>query len=948
MIFVTRVKAIVVVFILCLVALPSLAQKKESKSATGSFPTIKYEKYRLPNGLEVILSEDHRLPLVAVNLWYHVGAANERIGRTGFAHLFEHMMFEGSKHVGPKAHFKYLEAAGANDINGTTEFDRTNYFETLPSNQLELALWLESDRMGFLLETLDQEKLTNQQDVVRNERRQSIENAPYGLVEEEIYHQLFPKGHPYYADVIGSHADIEAARLDDVRKFFTTYYSPSNASLAIVGDFDPAQVKLVVQKYFGSFRTGPPVPAVQAATPPILKEKRVTVTDQIELPRVYMAWLMPSIYKPGDADADLLAQVLGGGKSSRLYKKLVYEKQIAQDVLVQNQSALLGSVFMIQATAKPGVKPEVLEKAINEELEALRKNGPTAEELERARNKTQAQMIRRLELLGGFGGVADTLNRYNHYLKDPGYLPKDLERYDEVTPATAKALADERLKDSARVVVYGVPGQKEITDVPRSHAEAEKAPAPVAKNEGMDESWRTTPPKPGPLSKLTLPTPTSFKLPNGLTVMLVERHNLPIVTANLVTLSGSEMNPIDKPGLASFTAAMLQEGTKYRSALQIADDVDQIGALLNTYSTSDKSEVSIRTLTRTEDGAFNLLSDLVLNPAFDQKEVERVRSLRLTDILQEKDDPNTLARKASYMELYGPKHPYGYLESGTEEATKTITRDDLEKFWKKGYVPGNSALVVAGDITEPELKRLTNKYFGKWTGSFERPLPPRVTQNATRGILIVDKPGAPQTALRFATVTVPRSTPDYAPLEVMNTALGGLFSSRLNMNLREEHGYTYGAFSVVLYRRAPGPFIAVAGVRTDVTAPAVRETFNEIERIRRTVLTADELTMAKNAFSLSLAGRFETTGQTAQTVGELFVYDLPLNYYQLLPAKIDAVNATEVQRVAELYLRPEAMVVVAAGDKAKIEPELKKLNLAPISYRDYEGKAMKTAAAGTK
>ncbi len=941
-------KRFYLVILLLLAVIPAVAQQKAAKPSSG-FPELKYEKYRLPNGLEVILSEDHRLPLVAVNVWYHVGAANEVAGRTGFAHLFEHMMFEGSKHVGPKAHFKYLEAAGASDVNGTTEFDRTNYFETLPSNQLELALWLESDRMGFLLETLDHEKLANQRDVVRNERRQGIENEPYGLVDEEVYHQLFPESHPYYAYVIGSHEDIEAARLDDVRRFFATYYAPNNATLAIVGDFDPAAVKLVVQKYFGTFRPGPPVPRVQASTPKILKEKRVTVTDQIELPRVYMAWLTPQIFKPGDADADLVATVLGGGKSSRLYKKLVYEKQIAQDVSVSNNSAALTSILTLQATAKPGVKIEDLEKAIDEELAALRKDGPTSEELARARNKIQSQMIRRLELLGGFGGVADTLNRYNHYLNDPGYLPKDLQRYDAVTPASAKALISQNLNDSQRVVVYGVPGEKKIHDVPKTDPQVEKASeTPVKNNDSNDEAWRKTEPRPGPLSKLTLPTPTSFKLPNGLTVMLVERHNLPIVTANLVTLSGSEMNPIDKPGLASFTAAMLQEGTKNRSALKIAEDVDQIGADLSSFSTSDKSEVALQVLTRNDDAAFNLLSDMVLNPAFDQKEVDRVRSRRLTNILQEKDDPNTLARKASYLELYGPNHPYGYLESGTEQATKSIAPADLEKFWKTGYVPGNSALVVAGDITEPELKQLTTKYFGKWTGTFQRPLPPRVTQNATRGILIVDKPGAPQTALRFATVTVPRSTPDYASLEVMNTALGGLFSSRLNMNLREEHGYTYGAFSTVLYRRAPGPFIATAGVRTDVTAPAVKETFAEIDRIRQTDLTPDELTMAKNAYSLSLAGNFETTGRTAQTVSDLFVYDLPLNYYRTLPSKIDAVSVTDVRRVSNLYLRPEAMVVVAVGDKTKIEPELQKLNLAPISYRDYEGKVIKAAASEAK
>ena len=308
------------------------------KKSTEAVPQIRFEKYKLRNGLEVILSEDHRLPLVAVNIWYHVGAANEIAGRTGFAHLFEHMMFEGSQHVGPKAHVKYLEAAGASDTNASTEFDRTNYYETLPSNQLELALWLESDRMGYLLETVDREKLANQRDVVRNERRESVENAPYGLAEEAIYHQLFPKGHPYYAYIIGSHEDVEAARLDDVRQFFRTYYAPMNASVAIVGDFNSANVKMLVQKYFGTLPSGPAAPPLHASTPPITKERRVTVSDQIELPRVYMAWITPAAYKPGDADADILSGLLGGGNSSRLYKKLVYEKQIAQDVSASNNS----------------------------------------------------------------------------------------------------------------------------------------------------------------------------------------------------------------------------------------------------------------------------------------------------------------------------------------------------------------------------------------------------------------------------------------------------------------------------------------------------------------------------------------------------------------------------------------------------------------------------------
>jgi len=414
----------------------------------------------LPNGLTVLLHEDHRLPLVAVDLWYHVGPLNERPGRTGFAHLFEHMMFEGSKHVG-KAHFKYLEAAGASDINGTTEFDRTNYFETLPSNQLELALWLESDRMGYLLETLDRQKLANQRDVVRNEQRQSVENQPYGLVEEGLFHQLFPKSHPYYADVIGSHEDVEAARLNDVREFFRQYYSPNNASLAITGDIDPAQAKALVERYFGSIPSGPAVPKITAAPPVITSESRITVTDQVELPKVYMGWITAPIYKPGDAEADLLAQLLGGGKASRLYKSLVYEKQIAQDVDVQNQSLLLGSVFEIQATAKPGVKPEDLEKAIDEELDKLRKDGPTQAELDRARNLIESNIIEGLERLGGFGGKADQINGYYSETGDPDWFNEDLGRYRALSASDIRAAAIQYLPLDRRVELIVEPEKKQ-------------------------------------------------------------------------------------------------------------------------------------------------------------------------------------------------------------------------------------------------------------------------------------------------------------------------------------------------------------------------------------------------------------------------------------------------------------------------------------------------------
>ena len=516
----------------------------------------------------------------------------------------------------------------------------------------------------------------------------STENTPYGLVEEELFHQLFPQNHPYYADVIGSHRDIEAARLDDVREFFRQYYTPNNASLAIVGDIDPAQGQGLVEKYFGSIPSGPPVPKITAVPPQITAEKRSKVTDQVELPRIYMGWIMPSIFQPGDAESDLLAQILGGGKSSRLYKSLVYEKQIAQDVSVQNQSLLLGSVFELQVTAKPGVKPEDLEKAIDEELEKLRTEGPTQAELDRARNLIETRMISGLERLGGFGGLADRLNQYNQFLHDPGYLPKDLERYNRATVADMKHIAAEKLKTSARAVVYGLPGERVVDDPPRSNDE------PKPKNEAVagtmpDEPWRAKPPSPQALGKLSLPVAQSFKLANGLTVLLIEQHQLPLVVAHLLVLNGSDANPVDKPGLASFTSEMLPEGTERRTSSQIADDAAQIGAALRTQTVGDDSIVDIRTLKPNVDAAFDLLSDVTLHPKFDPAEIERIRKQRETDILQIQDDPQQLAFGVFRRMIYGPGHPYGYREEGTIAATKATTRDDLAQMWKRGYQPGN-------------------------------------------------------------------------------------------------------------------------------------------------------------------------------------------------------------------------------------------------------------------
>ena len=939
----TRVLLIALLAIIGITA--PLAQNQGSTAkpaaATSDIPRITFEKYTLPNGLDVILRQDRRLPVVAVDLWYHVGPANEDKGRTGFAHLFEHMMFQCSKHVPCDQHFQLLEAAGASDVNGTTDFDRTNYFETVPSNQLELALWLESDRMGYLLDKVDQAALANQQDVVRNERRESVENQPYGLAEEAMVQLLYPPGHPYYGNVIGSHEDIQAAKLEDVQRFFRQYYAPNNASLAIVGDIDVAQTKALVQKYFGTLRRGPAVPPIKATTPKIATERRKVVPSRVELPRVYMAWITPAFYKPGDADADIAATLLGGGRSSRLYKKLVYEQQIAQDVSAQQYSLVLGSIFQIQVTARPGRTAAEIEKALDTELATLRTTAPAQNEVDRARNTIETNIVGRLESLGGFGGVADRLNQYNHYLKTPDYLQQDVARYRAVTPVTVRTFARTYLTPSSRVVVHAVPGE------PQAAAQVPTPPAPKpgegagAQAVNADEPWRANQPKAATAKPVQLPTPQSETLTNGLTLILNERRGLPVVAASVVLRTGSDANPLDKPGLANFTAAMLDEGTASRSALQIADQAAQLGASLGTGSSMDATTITGRSLSKNFGALLELMADVTLRPSFPAEELDRQRAQRLGQLVQMRDNPSQVAGQVTAMALYGDKHPYGFSEIGTEASVKAITRADLSAFWRQNFVANNAALVVAGDISMKELRAMAEKSFGSWQrGTPARPALTNPTSIPPR-VIIVDKPGSPQTQLRVATIGAARSSPDFRPLQVMNIALGGLFSSRINMNLREKNGYTYGASSQFTFRRAAGPFQVGSGVRTDVTAPSVSEIFKEIRGMVDNPMDQAELQRAKDSLANSLAGAFETSADAVANFSNVFIYDLGLDYYTKYAQDVNRVTTDQTLAVSKQYLVPANMVVIAVGDRKVIEPELAKLNVGKIEIRDSEGRPAK-------
>lgn len=737
------------------------------QDASASLPERKLTTFQLDNGLTVILAPDGRVPIVAVNVWYHVGPANESAGRTGFAHLFEHLMFEGSRHVPEGAIDTLLEAAGANN-NGTTSFDRTNYFESFSRDYLPLALWIEADRMGYLLDKFDPRTLASQQAIVRNERRQNIENRPYGLADEQAVQLLYPRDHPYHGVVIGSHKDIQAAEYDDVRQFFTRYYRPTNATIAIAGDIDVVQTRALVDRYFGSLRSGEPVPKPTAIAPQITRERRAVVTDTIEFPRVYMSWLAPGAYQPGDAEAALAIRILADGKASRLYKRLVYERQIAQSVEFQHEQTLLGSPMVLSVTARANHSATELESAIDAELERFQREGPSGAELLRARRAVELQLITATESLTG---LTERLNHYQYYVRTPDYASRDLARFAAVSAEEVRRFAERAVRKDARVVVYAVPGKKELgTEIPTPGMPSSSSTFTASLNQA--EPWRAEAPAPLEEPRWQPPVPARFVLPNGLTVLLLERHDLPLVAADLLIQMSAAQNGSAQAGISSLTADMLDEGTRSASAMEIADSLASLGASLHIRSWEDGTALRARSLRPVFKQTLNIVADIAQHPTFPDDEFERQRALRLAALEQENDNPDSLADRAMLAELFGEKHPYGTPPQGSVESIRALTRSMIHDHWRRFVSPQQSALLVAGDISQPELRAIVQELFGGWTAAPDTSqLAVPVVKPPTPRLITVERPGAPQTVLRVARVGPPRGTPDFATLRTRKSVV---------------------------------------------------------------------------------------------------------------------------------------------------------------------------------
>jgi zinc protease len=888
-------------------------------TAAPSRIEIPYQKFVLPNGLTLIVHEDHKAPIVAVNVWYHVGSKNEKPGRTGFAHLFEHLMFNGSENF-DKDFFGPLEQAGATDMNGTTSEDRTNYFENVPTNALDIALWMESDRMGHLTGAISQPKLDEQRGVVQNEKRES-ENEPYGKVWDFLTPKIYPANHPYSWTVIGSMEDLDAAKLDDVKEWFRTYYGAANAVVVVAGDIDTDTAKQKVEKYFGDIPAGPPVARQGAWIAKRTGSQRGIMQDRVPQARIYKVWNIPGW---GTADADylnLVSDVLSSGKSSRLFKRLVYDDQIATDVSATVDLREIGGLFVIEASARPGIELARVEKAVDEELRRLLAAGPTPAELRRVKTRYRAAFIRGIERIGGFGGKSDVLAKGEVLAGRPDYYQVRLDRVQQASPARLLSSARQWLSDG----VYSL----EVHPYPEFQAARAAAD-------------RSKLPAPGSPPDTKFPELERATLSNGLKIVLARRPAIPQVRFDLLLDAGFAADKAGVPGTASLAMAMLDEGTARRTSLQISDELAQLGANLATGSKLDASSVSLEALTENLDASLDVYGDVILHPSFPRSDFERLKKQRLAQIQQEKADPVGLALRVFPGLLYGRGHAYSnpWTGSGTEESTEKITRDHLVRFHRDWFKPNHATLIVVGATTMAEIRPKLERTFASWKpGEVPSKDIATVAQQPRPVVYLIDRPGSLQSLIIAGNVAPPKANPAEVSIQTMNGVLGSDFSSRVNMNLREDKHWAYGAYTFFRDARGQRPFVAYAPVQTDKTKEALIELDKELRGITKDrPIQPDELSRAQASLTLTLPGSWETMAALAGAIGDIVTFGLDDRYYDTFAEKVRAQTVQSLTAAAADVVHPDQLVWVVVGDRSKIEPGLRELKLGEIRLIDTDGR----------
>lgn len=907
---------------------------------------IPFEEFTLPNGLRVVVHTDRKAPIVALNLWYHVGSKDEPAGRTGFAHLFEHLMFNGSEnHRGE--YFEPFELVGATDMNGTTNSDRTNYFQNVPTTALDMALWMESDRMGHLLGAIDQKTLDEQRGVVQNEKREG-ENQPYGQVWDELGKALYPKTHPYHHSTIGSMADLNAASLDDVKGWFRTWYGPNNAVLVLAGDIDVATAKEKVAKYFGDIPATPTMAQPKVDVAPLAKSSRRVMTDKVPQARVHRVW---NVAQAGTTDLDtlqLLAQVLGGSKSSRLDKRLLHEDKLVDNVSAGAYAMQLSSNFVITADVKQGVDPAKVEAVIDEEVQRLLKDGPTKAELEQARTVFKAGFVRGIERIGGFGGKADALAECTVYTGDPGCFRDSLKLIETASAADLKAVGNKWLSQGSHTLVV-VPGDRtaiaedpSVTPAPLSlppvDAKYTTTPTTVDRSHGEPQTTR--------FPDLKFPSLQRATLSNGTTVILAERHEIPVVQMSYEFAGGFSADQGRKLGTSSFAMGMMDEGAGELDALAFGDRAESLGANLGASASLDGGKAYLSALKENLDPSVALFAKMLREPRFDQKEIDRVKATWIAGIKQEKARPNGAAMRVLPPLLYGDGHAYAmpFSGSGTEDSIGSLTQQDLKAFHHDWVRPQGATLIVVGDTTLKEIVPVLERHLGDWTGGGAAPQRPQIGDVARPKqprIYLIDQPGAVQANI-FAGQLVPSTKDaDSVRFDIANSVLGGEFSSRLNMNLREDKHWAYGAYSFAANALGQRPWMAFAPVQIDKTADSLKELNREIGEYAsgKAPPTPAEVAKIQATEIRSLPGAFETASAVMGSISGLVRYDRPDDYVFKRKAEIEALTPEQV-KAAAATLDPNTLTWVVVGDLKQIEQPVRALKLGEVQVLDADGKAI--------
>ncbi|TGE09329.1 M16 family metallopeptidase [Hymenobacter fodinae] len=918
------------------------AKLVEKVTRKGNELVIPYEKYVLPNGLTLIVTEDHSDPLVHVDVTYHVGSAREQIGKSGFAHFFEHMMFQGSDHVGDQQHFKLVTSAGGS-LNGSTNLDRTNYYETLPSNQLETGLWLEADRMGFLLDAVSQKKFEIQRSTVKNERGQRVDNAPYGQANEYIIRTLYPYGHPYSWSTIGYLEDLDRSDVNDLKNFFLRWYGPNNATLTVGGDVKTAEVVKMVEKYFGPINRGPAVASQKLAPVKLTQDRYVSYQDNVRFPMLRMVYPTVPNGHPDDVPLAVLAQVIGQGKNSLMYKNLTKPQKAVQATAYSSNNELAGE-FSLIALPFPGKTLDSLELTLRKTLKEFETRGVTDEDIQRFKASEEADLINGLSSVNG---KVNQLAANQTYFGNPNRLPEDLKRIRAVTKADVQRVYNQYLKGKSAVILSVVPktGGVQPAKADNYTVSKEGYKAPDYGYEGLkyvkatDTFDRSKQPAAGANPVVQVPAIWQTSLDNGLRVIGTRNQEIPTVTM-LMTIRGGhrlEQTMPNKAGIASLTAAMLNEGSQKYTGEQFSSELDKLGSTVRVSAGDDNTTVYVQSLTKNLPATMKLLEERLMHPRFDQADFDRIKKQTLENIANQNTQPVVIADKAYSRLLYGPSNILNVPTSGTAATVSALTLDDVKQFYQQYYAPNVSYLVAVGDVDQNTLTPQL-AFLKAWPQkNISLPAGENAPKPDKTRIYFVNKDGAAQSEIRVGYLTpfTYDATGDYYRAYLSNYLLGGAFNSRINLNLREDKGYTYGARSGFSSTRYVGPFTASAGVRADATAASVKEFMKEIQNYRNGV-SDEELQFLKSSVGQNDALRYETGQQKAAFLSRLVEYDLPQDYVKQQSQILKNLTKEDVQASAQKYLPADNMYILVVGDRAKSFPGLAELGYEVVEL-DTEG-----------